>query len=146
MTTEYEEYEATKEYEATRWDIARLLTESERFPSGAEVVPDNAHEHAHALFLSVTWRVPGQDRDRLCVPIRFAIDGDVIALLHEIQDQAERKLFDEYFLRFVDDRMRDYDIKSGRSNTNMHGSTFDIIFDTDDMKPFHDALAKHLLA
>src|SRR5271169_3638731 len=126
------------DYESSKRDIAQLLAEFERFPDHVEVTP---HTNANTLFLRVSWMVHGQGEDRQCVPIRFAIDGRVIDVITK-QDPAQRKVFEEHFLCFVRNRMLDYDIESGMPNKSRHGSTFDIIFDEDDMKPFYDDLKK----
>lgn len=125
------------DYESSKRDMAQLLAEFKSFPDHVEVTPRNTN--THTLFLRVSWMVHGQGGDRQCVPIRFAIDGRVIDVLTR-QDAAQRKLFIEHFLRFVDDRMLDYNIEGGMPNKSRHGSNFDIIFDEDNMKPFYDAL------
>jgi len=126
------------DYESSKRDIAQLLAELKSFPDHVEVTP---HTNANTLFLRVSWMVHGQGEDRQCVPIRFAIDGRVIDVLTK-QDPAQRKLFEEHFLRFVNDRMRGYNIESGMPSISGHASTFDIIIDEDDLKPFYDDLKK----
>ncbi|OGA38175.1 MAG: hypothetical protein A3G26_02165 [Betaproteobacteria bacterium RIFCSPLOWO2_12_FULL_65_110] len=126
------------DYERTKRDIAQLLAHSEVFPDHVEVEPRDTN--AHTLFLRAHWMVHGQDKDRRSVPIRFAIDGRVIVELAKF-NAAQRKLFEEHFLHFVANRMRDYDVESGAPKAG-NSSAFDIIFDEDGMKSFYDALAK----
>ena len=89
------------------------------------------------IFLHVSWPVHRLGNYRRSVPIRFAIQGEVIDEVARFA-QERIELFDDYFLRFVRDRLGEYDRDRGAPK-NSCGASFDIIFDRTDLALFYKA-------
>jgi hypothetical protein len=125
----------TINYDEAKAHISRLL-ETEIFDYEADITPSSANPNA--LFLCASEKIHGDGKDRLSVPIRFAVDGPVIDQLAHL-DEERRKIFAKHFLRFVENRMSGYDRDRGVPKSG-HDPSFDIIFDGSDLKSFYDAL------